>query len=154
MEAAPAFEAMFLHAILHRVEGDYANAKAWYTSVADGMGEGAAADAKTGVEPGVNTKSNSGADPDLGIFNAVWKSTSRGFEYLAAVEDYVKFGRGDRDELERQGRAEIERTVDYLRTKFGDGKWQNAASEWRYAEGETRVIKEKMILGDRGYRVF
>ena len=159
MEAAPAFEAMFLHAILHRVEGDYANAKAWYTSVAEGQGE-ADLEAGTDDEPvakseaDAKVKPSSKANPEPGVFEAVWKSSSRGFEYLASVEDYVRFGRGDRDELERQGRAELERTIAYLRGKFGDESWQNAASEWRFAEGETKVIKEKMILGDRGYRVF
>ena len=29
MQAEPAFEGMYLHGILHRVEGDYENAKAW-----------------------------------------------------------------------------------------------------------------------------
>lgn len=29
MQAPPAFEGMFLHGILHRVEGDYDNARAW-----------------------------------------------------------------------------------------------------------------------------
>ena len=30
METAPAYEAMYLHGILHRIEGDYENARAWY----------------------------------------------------------------------------------------------------------------------------
>jgi hypothetical protein len=33
MQAPPAHEAMFLHGILHRVEGDVANARAWYADV-------------------------------------------------------------------------------------------------------------------------
>lgn len=153
MEAAPAFEAMFLHAILHRVEGDYANTKAWYTSVAKdeaSLETGAQDGALAGSEIHAETRPGS----QSGIFAAVWESSIRGFEYLASVEDFVKFGSGNRGELEGQGRAEIERTVDYLRGKFGDGRWQNAASEWRYADGDTKVIKEKMILGGMGYRVF
>ena len=33
MQAAPAFEAMYLHGILHRIEGDVDNARAWYGDV-------------------------------------------------------------------------------------------------------------------------
>ncbi|KAM0710978.1 hypothetical protein Q7P35_001717 [Cladosporium inversicolor] len=35
MEAKPAVEGMFVHGILHRVEGDYRNAEAWYRDVKD-----------------------------------------------------------------------------------------------------------------------
>ncbi|KAK3933858.1 hypothetical protein QBC46DRAFT_430759 [Diplogelasinospora grovesii] len=33
MQNKPAFEGMYLHGILHRVEGDYRNAEAWYNDV-------------------------------------------------------------------------------------------------------------------------
>lgn len=35
MQAAPAYEAMYLHGILHRIEGDLDNARAWYGDVQD-----------------------------------------------------------------------------------------------------------------------
>jgi hypothetical protein len=35
MQAAPQFESMMLHGILHRIEGDYENARAWYRDVKD-----------------------------------------------------------------------------------------------------------------------
>ncbi|KAI4246445.1 MAG: hypothetical protein LQ352_006388, partial [Teloschistes flavicans] len=35
MQSPPAYEGMFLHGILHRIEGDYDNARAWYSNVAD-----------------------------------------------------------------------------------------------------------------------
>ncbi|KAJ9630716.1 hypothetical protein H2203_001240 [Taxawa tesnikishii (nom. ined.)] len=33
MESAPAYEGMYIHGILHRVEGDYNNCLAWYADV-------------------------------------------------------------------------------------------------------------------------
>jgi hypothetical protein len=33
MQSLPAYEGMFLHGILHRIEGDYDNASIWYTDV-------------------------------------------------------------------------------------------------------------------------
>ena len=35
MQSSPAYEGMFLHGILHRVEGDYDNTRAWYSNVRD-----------------------------------------------------------------------------------------------------------------------
>ena len=35
MQAAPQYESMMLHGILHRIEGDYDNARAWYRDVKD-----------------------------------------------------------------------------------------------------------------------
>jgi hypothetical protein len=37
MQAAPQHEAMFLHSILYRIEGDYDNARAWYGDVKDSV---------------------------------------------------------------------------------------------------------------------
>ncbi|KAL8745317.1 MAG: hypothetical protein Q9184_007892, partial [Pyrenodesmia sp. 2 TL-2023] len=33
MQSPPAYEGMYLHGILHRIEGDYDNARAWYGNV-------------------------------------------------------------------------------------------------------------------------
>lgn len=35
MESAPAYESMLIHGVLHRIEGDYNNASAWYGDVKD-----------------------------------------------------------------------------------------------------------------------
>ncbi|RPA99788.1 hypothetical protein L873DRAFT_1827897 [Choiromyces venosus 120613-1] len=35
MQSLPAEEGMFLHEVLHRIEGDYDNAQAWYKDVSD-----------------------------------------------------------------------------------------------------------------------
>jgi hypothetical protein len=35
MQATPQYESMMLHGILHRIEGDYENARAWYRDVKD-----------------------------------------------------------------------------------------------------------------------
>lgn len=37
MQAPPAWEAMYLHGVLHRVEGDLANARAWYGDVRESV---------------------------------------------------------------------------------------------------------------------
>ncbi|KAL8696457.1 MAG: hypothetical protein Q9201_007645, partial [Fulgogasparrea decipioides] len=76
MQSPPAYEGMFLHGILHRVEGDYDNARAWYSNVSDSE-----------------------------VFRYVWREEEEGgkegaMKFLDAVEGLRKRGEGNRGELE------------------------------------------------------
>lgn len=126
MQAPPAYAGMFLHGILHRVEGDYDNARAWYKNVA-------------GSE----------------VFDEVWEGgegEARGF--IGRVEGFVKKGEGEREGLERESLREIEAVVEYCRRKFGEGVMLDATEAWvRPGEGH-RKMGEEMVSGGKGYRKY
>lgn len=126
MQAPPAYEGMFLHGILHRIEGDYDNARAWYRNVAESD-----------------------------VFREVWEGgeeEARGF--IGMVEGLVKKGRGKQEELERDSLREIKAVVDYCRKKFGDEAMLDATEAWVKPGEDHRKMGEKMVSGGEGFRKF
>ena len=65
MQTPPAYEGVLLHAILHRIEGDYDNARAWYKNVADSE-----------------------------VFTGVWDGEEAARELIGKAETLVKKGEG------------------------------------------------------------
>lgn len=125
MEAPPAYESMFLHGILHRIEGDFDNARAWYGDV-------------------------SSSD----VFKAIWSSKDEAMEFVDNIQTLVKQGRGSREELEKRSLAEIKGVVEVCVSKFGKEPVQDARPEWKFSEGKARELKQEMISGHKGYRKF
>ena len=134
MQAAPAHEGMFLHGILHRVEGDYDNARAWYGNVA-------------------------GSD----VFQETWGDGEGGEEkaraFIGRVEGFVKRGEkeeeeGEREGLERESAREIEAAVGYCRRKFGEEAVPDATGAWVKPGEEHRRMGEEMVSGGEGFRKF
>ncbi|KAI9792327.1 MAG: hypothetical protein M1816_002552 [Peltula sp. TS41687] len=129
MQAPPAYEGMFLHGILHRVEGDYENARAWYESVSQSE-----------------------------VFRRAWGDGEEGKEeawgFLGRVERLKKEGEGDKEELEKESRREIEAVVDWCVQRFGTGKWEDASGVWTRPDEKVRSIGQDMVTGDKGLRQF
>lgn len=127
MQAPPAHEGMFLHGILHRVEGDYDNARAWYGDVA-------------GSE----------------VFKEVWNEggEEEAKAFIGRVEGFVKKKEGDREALERESLREIKVVVEFCRKKFGEGEVLDASEAWVRPGEETRKMGEDMVSGGKGYREF
>lgn len=130
MQAPPAHEGMFLHGILHRVEGDYDNARAWYGDVA-------------GSE----------------VFKEVWGGENGGEEearaFIGRVEGFVKKKEGGNKEgLEKESLREIKAVVEFCRRKFGEGEVLDASEAWVRPGEETRKMGEDMVSGGKGYRNF
>lgn len=132
MQAEPAFEAMYLHGILHRVEGDIDNARAWYSDV-----------------------------KDQDVFKAAW-SGENGLDnakrFLARVEGRkVKRGKIDEEEdeeLREESLRELKAVLDFCEKKFGTAKVDDASQVWVSMGEKHRDIAEKMITGGEGWRRF
>ena len=141
MHAAPAFEGMFLHGILHRIEGDFDNARAWYADVA-----------KSEVYETVWPPGKDGAKGEDG--QSMTGGKSGGVRFVDEVEAWVKRREGEESALEEKSVAEIKRVVEFVSAKFGTEVWPDATSEWASPSGDASKIQEQMILGDRGFRRF
>ncbi|KAL6715283.1 hypothetical protein ACLMJK_007548 [Lecanora helva] len=125
MQAAPAYEGMFLHGILHRIEGDYDNARAWYGNVKDSE-----------------------------AFGKAWNSEEQAREFIGNVEALVKRKDGNEEELQKESVREIKAVVQYCREKFGDGEVKDATGAWVQPSDEHKKMQEEMVTGGKGYRQF
>ena len=126
MQAAPAYESMYLHGILHRIEGDYDNARAWYSDVKNSE-----------------------------VFQAAWpegEKAARGF--LDQIEALRKRREGDLDALEKESRREIKSVIDFCKKKFGEGEVKDASGIWVQPDKRHSDKAKAMILGGEGWRQF
>ena len=130
MQNKPAWEGMYIHGLLHRVEGDYRNAEAWY-------GDVCGSDAFKNSWPGENEK---------GLEDAK--------VFIGKVEKLRKQKVGDRAELESESKGEIEALVQWCRKTFGTGKFEDATKAWVEPGEKERAIAAKMIVGGEGWRNF
>ncbi|MCJ1397930.1 hypothetical protein MMC11_001126 [Xylographa trunciseda] len=125
MQAAPMFEAMYLHGILHRIEGDYDNARAWYGNVAD-----------------------------TEVFRKSWSSKEKGLEFIGKVEALNKKREGDKKALEARSVDEIKTVIKHCVEKFGSAQVQDASVAWVQPEEEHRKMGQEMVSGGKGFRNF
>ncbi|KAL8712648.1 MAG: hypothetical protein Q9220_003179 [cf. Caloplaca sp. 1 TL-2023] len=132
MQSPPAYEGMFLHGILHRVEGDYDNARAWYGDVADSD-----------------------------VFKQVWGKgegkeggREKAMRFIDDVEKLRKKGEGGQGELGKRSREEVERVVEFCKGKFGEGRWGDVRGEWVGMGEKHKDVAEKMLVGGEGWRQF
>ena len=127
MQAAPAYEGMCLHGILHRIEGDYDNARAWYRNV-------------------------SSSD----VFRKNWATEEDGLEFIGKVEAFAKAkGTEGKADLEKESLREIKTVVDWCVEKFGKEEWADASGEYKQTEDEEhKQLGKDMITGDKGHRNF
>lgn len=125
MQHAPAWEGMYIHGLLHRVEGDVENARAWYGDV-------------------------SGS----GVFGFVWgEGGAEGF--LDRVKEFKGRGRkGGEEELREESRGEFERLVEWCKGSFGVARVEDATGVWVRPGEKEREMAAKMIVGGEGWRKF
>lgn len=149
MQSAPAHEGMLLHGILHRIEGDFDNARAWYADV-----EGSAVFAAVWGGDGRATADEGGEAPgrDGGGKKAPRSAAAKGF--IDAVERLKKDGVGELEALERESLREIEEVVRFCVGKFGDGRWEDASDAWVRPSQEIKSVGADMVSGDKGMRSF
>ncbi|KAK6415141.1 hypothetical protein LTR95_017627, partial [Oleoguttula sp. CCFEE 5521] len=128
MESAPAYEAMFIHGLLHRVEGDYRNTDAWYGDVSESE-----------------------------VFQSVWGSDG-GLEgakgFVQRVEGLRKEGKGNKEELVKESGREIEALKDYLLKKFGTEQIKDATTVWVGKSEKGKEAAKNMVVGGEGWRQF
>lgn len=126
MQAPPAYEGMFLHGILHRIEGDYDNARAWYRNVAESE-----------------------------VFREVWEGgKEEAIRFIGKVEGLVKKREGNEEALERESLREIKAVVEYCRKKFGEKEMLDATQAWVKPGEDHRKMGEEMVSGGKGFRKF
>lgn len=156
MSAPPAIEGMLLHSILHRVEGDYANARAWLADVRDAV---------EGWIP--KHRSDSALEKDVmqamklkGVASNLVQFVyeEEGEDAGQLIDDVEKFrsARTEADEcdVEERVRRELERVVEWCRKKFGEGPWMDASEAWVRPGEEIKKIGNDMVIGDKGWRKF
>ncbi|PQE29834.1 gtp-binding sey1 protein [Rutstroemia sp. NJR-2017a WRK4] len=145
MQSAPAFEGMYLHGILHRIEGDYDNARAWYSDVKESD-----IYAKIWGKEGHTWKDWKEKDSDNR------QSLDEGQKFLDAVQRFkeTKGKEGDKAALEGQSRRELDETTRWCVERFGTHKMVDASSAWVKASDEIRKMGEDQVNGDSGRRKF
>ncbi|QIX01830.1 hypothetical protein AMS68_007347 [Peltaster fructicola] len=119
-------EAMYTHGILHRIEGDYRNAEAWYGDVAE-------SDCFKQVWPG-------GLDAATG--------------FIREIEKLRKQKVGDLSKLQAESKREIEVMLTWCQTKFGTDKVADATKIWVPKPEKTKEMADKMLVGGEGWRQF
>ncbi len=165
---------MFLHGILHRIEGDFDNARYWYSDVA----KDAAADDDDDGRPDTLYRRIWGCDGKTfkelgdGIGDIPFckrseygKSGSREWEldqgqrFLNAVQAFKEMKTGARgDDVERglmaESRREIEGVVRWCVERFGTGRWEDASGAWVKNSEEVQRMSDEQVNGDKGVRKF
>ncbi|KAB8301184.1 hypothetical protein EYC80_003078 [Monilinia laxa] len=147
MQSAPAFEGMYLHGILHRIEGDYDNARAWYSDVKESeiysklWGKGG----QTWKEWQEEHKNGGGRE-----------SLDNGQKFLDAIQKFKETqGReGGKASLVEQSRGEIDGIVEWCVSKFGTARVMDASSAWVRPSEEIKKMGEDQVSGDSGRRKF
>lgn len=127
MENRPAEESMFVHGILHRIEGDYNNTRAWYGDVED-------------------------AD----CFKVVWGGKEKALRFIDEVEKWTKSGlpqKGEEERLRKSSLQELMRVLTFCEEKFGCGKIESATTVW-VPKKKTAEQAAAMITGGEGWREF
>jgi hypothetical protein len=132
MQSPPAVEGMLLHAILHRIEGDYDNASAWYGDVAKDE------DGRRLLDKAWDVESGKGKDKAL--------------DFVDNVEKLNKEDTGDENMLERQSGKEIRDVLSWCEERFGTNKWAEASSAWVRPDEKTQKIGQGMVSEGKGRR--
>ena len=129
MENRPAYEAMYLHGLLHRIEGDYRNAELWYADVSESE-----------------------------IFASAWPEERGGLEaakaFIQRVEQMRKKKVGNREDLVKESEREIEAMKEFLVQKFGTGVVEDATKVWVEKPEKSKEAAAKMVVGGEGWRQF
>lgn len=164
MQAAPAFEGMFLHGILHRIEGDYDNARAWYSDVrgeevyravwgSEGVGW------KEWKENGRTGEKDGGQVfiDDIERFRRGKVGEKVGGGKGLGDEQAVGSGRGrgrGKHELERESAREIDTIVKRCVELFGTERMQDASEAWVRPSENIRRMGQDQVHGSSGRREF
>jgi len=131
MQAKPRYESMMLHGILHRIEGDYDNARAWYRDVQDSE-----------------------------VFRLAWGKggLDQALDFVRRIEILKKSKSADSDGtekkiLEEESKREIIAVMQFCETSFGTEKVENASDIWVQDE-KSSAQGNDMVVGGEGWRQF
>lgn len=141
MQSPPAYEGMYVHGILHRIEGDFNNARAWYSDVGEweGFSRFWGSEDAAGEEGGQKLPRQMGAR-----------------KFLDRVERCAKSGGKEEDveSLRLKSRAELENLLDWCLERFGTDMHKDATKVWVQPSEEISKIGEEQVSGSGGPRKF
>lgn len=130
MQAPPRYEAMMLHGVLHRIEGDYDNARIWYRDVKDSE-----------------------------VFKSVWGKDGLDsvLDFVRRIEILRKESKTkdakDVEELEKESMREIKGILEFCEKEFGTEKVVDASAIWCQDE-KSSAKGNDMVVGGEGWRQF
>jgi hypothetical protein len=130
MQAAPQYESMMFHGILHRIEGDYENARAWYRDVKDSE-----------------------------VFLAVWGNggIDKVMDFVGRIEILRKETKhkdfSEVHQLEDESKRELKTVLEFCEKKFGTQKVDDASAIWVQDE-KSSAKGSDMVVGGEGWRQF
>ncbi|CZT21954.1 uncharacterized protein RCC_07822 [Ramularia collo-cygni] len=128
MQSPPAFESMLIHGVLHRIEGDYDNASAWYGNV-----------------------------EDSDVFRSVWPdglASARGFIEKLKERRKQNKGTGDTASLQVESEREMKALIEFCKKEFGTEILQDGTTAWVEPSEKIREIASKQLVGGEGWRKF
>jgi hypothetical protein len=140
-QSAPAYDCMYLHGILHRIEGDVNNARCWYRDVSDSD-----------------------------VLKAVWSSIKPKGEWTTFLDRVEKrrdvhAGRtkanqgegvdaGEDVELSKISLWELKRLLEVLEARLGLDEMADSSKIWVQPDKEIGDKGNAMIVGGEGWREF
>ena len=171
---------MLLHAALHRVEGDFENARAWMRSVGKDRGNGSKNGDSEGCDEtsrggeGSNVSrdgSNDGEGSGVSLLQYIYGSMSlptastnecagsddplsTALELITVVEAFRKRKEGSEEALIEALRYESHHLLEWCVLKYGEGRWEDATCAWAQPPEKVRKIGEQMVSGGKGWREF
>lgn len=153
----PKAEGLFVHGILHRVEGDYENARAWWR-------DGAV------CAPGVIARVHTGGVGDAeGIIDATCAfrvAYERGYAVARRRMGYDAVSvaeEGSREEEEEEEEfaalkaahdGELRRVWSWCVQRYGVERWVDASGEFGEKSDKYRELAGAQLVGGEGWRVF
>jgi hypothetical protein len=139
-QSEPAWEMMYLHGILHRIEGDIDNAQCWYGDVKDSE-----------------------------VLKHVWAASDTSWEQfldrveyqkdvMAGAKEQKKAGSANSDieraDLQKISLWELKQVLAFCEDRFGIGEVTDASNTWVQPEGQIADKSNAMIVGGEGWREF
>ncbi|CAK3908652.1 uncharacterized protein M438DRAFT_347367 [Lecanosticta acicola] len=143
MQSPPAYEGMYLHGILHRIEGDMDNARAWYCDVAESEPFELIWTKATEEE----RQSVQGSEKKLPA-----QKTAR--DFLDRIESLAQSKHGDRGPLVEESRRELESLLRWCVDRFGTESCVDATQVWVQPSQEISEKGARMVTGSEGFRMF
>ncbi|OCT55001.1 hypothetical protein CLCR_03157 [Cladophialophora carrionii] len=158
MQAAPAWEAMYLHGLLHRIEGDLDNARAWYGDVKEsevfkwvwgGMDSGGDDASHPTTSPEAAFQSATSFLNRVEVCKNSSVSTKSRSDAISPEKDVPA-----EDELASISLREIRRLLSFCEQKFGTKPVMDASDVWVSMNEKHADKATQMITGGEGWRTF